>query len=88
VDIDVVDEHAPWQAGRHRLVVEAGKVRCEPGGEGTVRLHARALGPWFAGSADTAMLRRTGLVEGDQEAARVLDLMTGAPRLPRMADSF
>jgi predicted acetyltransferase len=88
VDIEVVDEHAPWQSGRHRLVVDGGKVLCEPGGEGTVRMPARALGPWYAGSADTAMLRRAGLLEGDAEAARVLDLLTGAPRLPRMADSF
>lgn len=88
VDIEVIDEHAPWQAGRHRLVADAGKVICEPGGEGTVRLHARALGPWYAGSADTAMLRRAGLLEGDETAARVLDVLTGAPRLPRMADSF
>jgi predicted acetyltransferase len=88
VDIEVVDEHAPWHAGRHRLVVDGGKVVCEPGGDGTVRLQARALGPWYAGSADTAMLRRGGLIEGDLAAARVLDLLTGAPRLPRMADSF
>jgi predicted acetyltransferase len=88
VDIEVTDEHASWQSGRHRIVVDGGKVRCEPGGQGTVRLHARALGPWFAGSADTAMLRRAGLIEGDANAARVLDLVTGAPRLPRMADSF
>ena len=88
VDIEVVDEHAPWQAGRHRLVVDGGKVVCEPGGDGTVRLQARALGPWYAGSADTAMLRRGGLVDGDLAAAGVLDLLTGAPRLPRMADSF
>ncbi|MFL6126093.1 enhanced intracellular survival protein Eis [Actinophytocola sp.] len=88
VDIEVVDEHAPWQAGRHRLVVDGGKVVCEPGGDGTVRLQARALGPWYAGSADTAMLRRGGLLDGDASAARVLDLLTGAPRLPRMADSF
>jgi predicted acetyltransferase len=88
VDIEVIDEHAPWQAGRHRLAVDGDKVVCEPGGEGTVRLQARALGPWFAGSADTAMLRRGGLLDGDADAARVLDLLTGAPRLPRMADSF
>jgi predicted acetyltransferase len=88
VDIEVVDEHAPWQAGRHRLVADGGKVVCEPGGEGTVRLQARALGPWYAGSADSAMLRRGGLLDGDATAARVLDLLTGAPRVPRMADSF
>lgn len=88
VDIEVIDEHAPWQAGRHRLVADGGKVVCEPGGEGTVRLQARALGPWYAGSADTAMLRRGGLLDGDATAARVLDLLTGAPRVPRMADSF
>jgi predicted acetyltransferase len=88
VDIEVVDEHAPWQAGRHRLVVDGGKVVCEPGGDGAVRLPARALGPWYAGSADTAMLRRAGLLDGDATAARVLDVLTGAPRLPRMADSF
>lgn len=88
VDIEVVDEHAPWHAGRHRLLVDSGKVVCEPGGEGTVRLQARALGPWYAGSADTNMLRRGGLLEGDATAAKVLDLLTGAPRVPRMADSF
>lgn len=88
VDIEVADEHAPWQAGRYRLVVDGGKVVCEPGGEGTVRMTARALGPWFAGSADTAMLRRAGLIEGDPAAARLLDLLTGAPKPARMADSF
>ncbi|TDV45366.1 GNAT family N-acetyltransferase [Actinophytocola oryzae] len=88
VDIEVVDEHAPWHAGRHRLTVDGGRVSCEPGGDGTVRLRARALGPWFAGSADTAMLRRGGLLDGDAAAARLLDQLTGAPRLPRMADSF
>jgi predicted acetyltransferase len=88
VDIDVVDEHAPWHAGRHRLVVDGDKVSCEPGGSGAVRLHARALGPWFAGSADSAMLRRAGHLDGDADAARLLDLLTGAPRLPRMANAF
>ncbi len=88
VDVEVADEHAPWQAGRHRLVVDGGKVTCEPGGSGAVRLAARALGPWFAGSADSAMLRRAGLLDGDPADARLLDLLTGAPHPARMADSF
>jgi predicted acetyltransferase len=88
VDVEVADEHAPWQAGRHRIVFDGDAVFCEPGGTGAVRLHARALGPWYAGSADTAMLRRAGLLEGDVKAAAVLDALTGAPHPVRMADSF
>lgn len=88
VDLDVVDEHAPWHAGRHRLVVENGKVTCEPGGSGAVRMSARALGPWFAGSADTAMLRRAGLLDALPVDAHLLDILTGAPHPARMADSF
>lgn len=88
VDIEVTDEHAPWHAGRHRIVVEDGQVRCEPGGSGALRLSARALGPWFAGSADTPTLRRAGLLDGDPAAAARLDTLTGAPHELRMADSF
>ncbi len=88
VDIDVADEHAPWHAGRHRLVVADGEVVCERGGAGTVRLSARALGPWFAGSADSAMLRRAGLIDGDPAVATRLDALTGAPSEVRMANAF
>jgi len=88
VDIEVIDEHAPWHAGRHRIVVDDGKVSCQPGGAGTVRLSARALGPWFAGSADTPALRRAGLIDGDPAIAARLDLLTGAPHVARMANSF
>ncbi|WP_238412256.1 GNAT family N-acetyltransferase [Saccharothrix deserti] len=85
VDLDVVDEHAPWHAGRHRLVVEDGRVRVEPGGSGAVRLHARALGPWFSGMQDSHALRRAGLLDGD---AALLDRLVGAPGVPRLADFF
>ncbi|PSL54135.1 putative acetyltransferase [Saccharothrix carnea] len=85
VDLDVVDEHAPWHAGRQRLVVEDGAVRVEPGGSGAVRLHARALGPWFSGMHDSHALRRAGLLDGD---AALLDRLVGAPGTPRLADYF
>lgn len=88
VDIEVIDEHAPWHAGRRRIVADGDGVRCEPGGSGEVRMHARALGPWYAGSADTAMLRRAGLLTGDTAAAAALDALTGAPRQVRLANSF
>ncbi|OLR90307.1 hypothetical protein BJP25_02805 [Actinokineospora bangkokensis] len=88
VDVEVVDEHAPWQAGRWRLTAEGGQVRAERGGEGSVRLLARALGPWFAGAASSGQLRRSGLLDGDAEAARALDRLVGGPGLPRLADAF
>ncbi|NUT93864.1 MAG: GNAT family N-acetyltransferase [Saccharothrix sp.] len=87
VDLDITDDHAPWHAGRQRLVVEGGEVRVEPGGTGAVRLHARALGPWFSGMQDTHALRRAGLLDGDGDAA-VLDRLVGAPGVPRLADFF
>ena len=85
VDLEVVDEHAPWHAGRQRLVVDGGEVRVEPGGTGAVRVQARALGPWFSGMQNTHALRRAGLLEGD---AGLLDLLVGAPGTPRLADFF
>ncbi|WP_329787899.1 GNAT family N-acetyltransferase [Lentzea sp. DG1S-22] len=88
VDLEVVDEHAPWHAGLHRLVAEDGAVRVEPGGSGAVRLHARALGPWFAGAQNTHALRRAGLLEGDPADAVVLDQLAGSAGTPRLADFF
>lgn len=85
VDLEITDEHAPWNAGRHRLVRESGTMRLEPGGTGEIRVHARALGPWFAGTATTDTLRRAGLLEG---VAPMLDAATAAPRQLRIADTF
>ncbi|MDT7784759.1 MAG: hypothetical protein QOF58_3178 [Pseudonocardiales bacterium] len=88
VDVEIIDEHAPWHAGNQRIVVEDGVVRVEPGGTGAVRLHARALGPWFTGFQTTHALRRAGLLEGDPADAVVLDQLAGASGVPRMADFF
>ena len=85
VDLDVVDEHAPWHAGRQRLVVDNGEVWIEPGGTGAVQVRARALGPWFTGMQGTAALRRAGLLTGD---APLLDQLVAAPGTPRLADFF
>lgn len=85
VDLEITDEHAPWQAGRQRLVVDEGEVRLEPGGTGAVRLQARALGPWFSGLQSTHALRRAGLLEGE---APLLDQLTATSGTPRLADFF
>ncbi|GLW92897.1 GNAT family N-acetyltransferase [Actinokineospora globicatena] len=88
VDIEITDEHAPWQAGRWRLIHEDGVVTAEPGGDGEVQLTGRALGPWYAGSATAASLRKAGLLTGPQEAAIALDRLTGAPHPVHLAETF
>jgi predicted acetyltransferase len=89
VDLEIIDASAPWHAGRHRLVVDERGVRCEPGGRGAVRLSGQGLGPWYAGSASTAALRRLGLLEGDPAQAALLDaLHNGGSGEVRLADAF
>lgn len=86
VDLEVVDPWAPWNAGRWRLVVDGGVVRCDPGGAGSVRVKARGLGPWFAGGTPTGALRRAGLLDGGD--ASLLDALTAGRGVPRMVDYF
>jgi predicted acetyltransferase len=88
VDVELVDPHAPWHSGRHRIVVDGGRVITAPGGQGTVRLTAPGLAAWYAGAADSAALRRAGQLDGDAAASAVLDALTGTPGTPRLADSF
>ena len=63
-------------------------MRVEPGGTGAVRLHARALGPWFSGAQNTHALRRAGLLDGDLADAAMLDQLVGMSGVPRLADFF
>jgi predicted acetyltransferase len=89
VDLEITDPHAAWHAGRHRLVVDEDGVRCEPGGSGAVRITGQGLGPWYAGSATTAALRRLGLLDGDPAQAALLDaLHSGSSGEVRLADTF
>ncbi len=89
VDLEITDPHASWHAGRHRLVVDADGVRCEPGGSGAVRITGQGLGPWYAGSATTEALRRLGLLDGDLAQAALLDaLHSGSSGEVRLADTF
>ena len=51
------------------------------------RLHVRGLGLLLAGCADTASLRRAGLLDGDPDGASgALDGLAGRP--PELVDYF
>ncbi len=87
VDLDLVDPLVPEHAGSHRLVVEDGAGRWEPGGSGALRLHVRALSALYGGGVTAAALHRAGLVDGDSAALGTLDLLFAGPR-PQLLDYF
>ncbi|NUR69752.1 MAG: GNAT family N-acetyltransferase [Hamadaea sp.] len=88
VDLELVDEQCPWNAGRYRLVLDGGEARLEPGGSGAVRLGPRALGVWYAGAAAPDALRRAGLLTGgDATTDAFLQTATAGPA-PTLLDYF
>lgn len=87
VDLLLDDEVCPWNTGAHRLVLEGGEGRLEPGGGGDVRLGARGLAMLYAGAADPAVLRRAGLLAGGAQHDGFLRVATAGPR-PALLDYF
>jgi predicted acetyltransferase len=88
VDLELIDAECPWNAGPHRLVLDAGQGRLEPGGSGGVRLTPRGLALWYAGSASPDLLRRAGLLAGDDQAGEALLQVATAGPLPQLLDYF
>lgn len=88
VDLTVLDEQCPWNAGRRRLEVSGGSGRLVPGGAGTLTVGARGLAVLYGGGVTAAALRRAGLVEGGSAADdRALDALAAGPG-PAIADYF
>ncbi|MFB9902562.1 GNAT family N-acetyltransferase [Allokutzneria oryzae] len=88
VDLEVVDDVCPWNAGPHRLVVAAGEATLEPGGSGEVVIGSRGLAVLYAGGASTAALRRADLLYGgDARTDALLDAAFAGPR-PGLLDPF
>jgi predicted acetyltransferase len=88
VSLELLDEECPWNAGPHRLVLEAGQGRLEPGGPGGLRLTPRGLALWYAGAASPDLLRRAGLLAGaEADGETLLQVATAGP-LPQLLDYF
>jgi predicted acetyltransferase len=85
--IDVEDGLIARNAGKRIVVVEDGVARVERGGSGHVRMHARALGPWFSGFATAEALAFAGHLGGPREdVATASALMSGIA--PTTSDFF
>ncbi|MCY2961098.1 MAG: GNAT family N-acetyltransferase [Planctomycetota bacterium] len=87
VHLDITDDLLPGNAGRHVLTVEGGRARMTNGGSGSVRVRARALGPWLSGFATAESLAFAGLIDGPAgELASLSAFVAGPP--PSMPDFF
>jgi predicted acetyltransferase len=69
VDLELVDDELPGNAGRWRLEVAGGAGRLERGGEGHVGLRPGGLAALYAGRLDPESLQRLGLLRADRPAA-------------------
>src|SRR5262245_34075564 len=85
VDLELVDEACPWNAGTYRLVLEDGEGRLEHGGAGGPRFTPRGLALWYAGATSIDVLRRAGLVGGPADADALLQVATAGPA-PQLHD--
>ncbi len=87
VDLEVIDEHAPWNDGRWVLEVADGSAQLSPGGDGTVQAPIGALSCWWAGYAPATRLARLGLLQSaDRASLNRLDHLL--PAVPPVLPDF
>ncbi|HWJ97882.1 MAG TPA: GNAT family N-acetyltransferase [Acidimicrobiales bacterium] len=81
VEIDVVDDDAPWNAGRWTLEVADGAATARAGGAGLVQATIGGLSSWWAGYAPATKLARLGLLHADDHRtlARMDALLPAVP---------
>ncbi len=81
VELDIIDEDAPWNAGRWVLELDAGSAGLTRGGSGTIQAPIGGLSSWWAGYAPATRLARLGLLHsGDPAAlARMDHLLPAVP---------
>jgi predicted acetyltransferase len=87
LELDVVDESMPENAGRYVLALEGGKPHVTRGGAGRIRLDVRALAATFTGFCHPNEMREAGLLSGEPRDLAQLGLAFSGPR-PFMLDTF
>lgn len=88
VHVEIADDLAPWNAGRHVLRVLDGKGVLTPGGTGAVSMGIGELASLYTGWSDPHQLARWGLISGASSSD--LDALNAAftSPTPWMQDYF
>jgi predicted acetyltransferase len=87
IDLEVRDDHAPWNAGRWTLEVHEGRATVRPGGTGEVQATVGGLSCWWAGYATPRRLARTGHLSGPSDALAAMgELLDATP--PVLVDFY
>jgi predicted acetyltransferase len=87
IAIELADAELPENAGRYRLAVRDGRADVTRGGNGSVRLDARALATLYSGFLRASDLARSGRVTGDDTSIEALDRLFAGPP-PGLRDFF
>ena len=87
VHVEIDDAVCPANHGRFRLRVSDGRALLAPGGEGRLRLTARALAPLFTGHASAFALREAGLLDGPDADCALASACFAGPA-PWMREGF
>lgn len=89
VDVEIVDDGCPWNAGTWRLeLTPDGGRAARTGAAAELRMHARDLGACLMGGTPLARLVAAGAVAGSPDAARRLGLALSTPVAPWCPEGF
>lgn len=89
VQVEIVDDLCPWNAGTWRLDLGPDAARAtRSGAAAELRMHARDLGACLVGGTPLARLVAAGAVSGSVDAARRLGLALSTPVAPWCPEGF
>ncbi|ATB28068.1 GNAT family N-acetyltransferase [Melittangium boletus] len=85
--LEVEDEFFPENRGRFVLEVSEGEAEVREGGDGDLKLHARALAPLYSGFLAPSALQLAGALTAGEETLRTATALFSGPP-PAMPDIF
>jgi len=88
VDLSVVDDHAPWNAGRWTLELDGGEGQMKRGGSGGIEVTIAGLSSWWAGYASARTLAATGHLRSDDAGALAAMHGMGPSDAPTLIDFY